>query len=159
MRYKRLTALVVVALVAAIALEAQNPLQRGGGGASPEHDAPGNAGAPGDAEAAGGAGRLTSRAPWLLALSVGLIPCPVSTVLLVYGIANGVLPLMVLMVIGVSLGGFLTMSAISVAVILGRAQLLLRLHGKAAHRLSAVLEFTASGFIIVVGAILLIAAV
>ncbi len=107
----------------------------------------------------GDEGALTSRSPWLLALSVGLIPCPVSTVLLVYGIANGVLPLMVLMVIGVSLGGFLTMSVISLAVIVGRAQLLERLHGGSAHRLSAVLEFTASGFIIFLGTVMFMAAV
>jgi len=91
------------------------------------------------------------RPPWALALSVGLVPCPVSTVLLVYGLANDALALMAIMVLGVSLGGFLTMSAISLAVIAGRAHLLERLRGKAAHRVSAALEYGASGAIIAVG--------
>lgn len=102
--------------------------------------------------------RPGSRPPWMLALSVGLVPCPVSTILLVYGVVNGVLPLMVLMVVGVSAGGFITMSAISSAVILGRSRLLERLRGRTARRVSVSLEFAASGVIIGLGAVMFLAA-
>lgn len=101
--------------------------------------------------------RSRSRPPWVLALSVGLVPCPVSTILLVYGIANGVLPFMGLMVVGVSIGGFVVMAGLSVAVIAGRSRLLDRLHGRAALRVGTALELVASGAIIVVGVLLLLA--
>jgi ABC-type nickel/cobalt efflux system permease component RcnA len=99
-----------------------------------------------------------ARPTWLLALSVGLVPCPVSTILIVYGIANSVLPLMILMVIGVSIGGFILMSVLSVAVISGRSKLFSALNDHAAHVAAAVLEYTASGMIIVFGIVLLIGA-
>ena len=94
------------------------------------------------------------RPPWLLGLSVGLVPCPVSTILLVYGVANNVLPFMITMVIGVTVGGFLTMSLLSLAVIYGRANLLVRLRAQAARTLGIVLEYSASAAIIVVGLLL-----
>ncbi len=97
-----------------------------------------------------------ARPAWMLAVSVGLVPCPVSTILIVYGIANGVLPLMILMVIGVSIGGFIVMSVMSGAVILGRTKLMGALDAGAAHTVSAILEYTASGAIIVVGILLLV---
>lgn len=96
---------------------------------------------------------------WPLALSVGLLPCPVSTILLVYGVANAALPLMILMVVGVSLGGFVTMSGLAVAVISGRTSLLGRLEGRSAARVSTALEFTASGAIILVAIVLLLSSV
>ncbi|MFW6289131.1 MAG: nickel/cobalt transporter [Spirochaetota bacterium] len=99
-----------------------------------------------------------SRPPWLLALSVGLVPCPVSTILLVFGVANDALALMVVMVIGVSIGGFLIMSVIAIAVITGRERLLGRLRGDRAERVAEALEFVASGAIIAVGVLLLVAA-
>ena len=91
------------------------------------------------------------RPPWLLALSVGLVPCPVSTILLVYGVANNVLPFMIFMVLGVTFGGFLTMSVLSSAVILGRTRVFARLHGNTGRLVGTVLEFAASGAIIIVG--------
>lgn len=97
--------------------------------------------------------------PWMLALSVGLVPCPVSTILLVYGVANDVVLLMLLMVVGVSIGGFLTMSVISIAVITGRARLLAAVRGRAAARVTTVLEYLASAAIIGVGAILLLSVI
>lgn len=100
----------------------------------------------------------SGRSPWLLAVSVGLVPCPVSTVLFVYGVANGALPLMAVMVAGVSLGGFITMALLASAVIAGRSGLLRLVEGSASVRLSTVLEYAASGLIIVVGALLFIAA-
>lgn len=108
--------------------------------------------------AAGEGESRPARPPWLLALSVGLVPCPVSTILLVYGIANDALFLMIVMVIGVSTGGFLVMSAIAIGVITGREKLLDRMHGERGERVAMVLEFLASGAIISVGVVLLIAA-
>lgn len=96
---------------------------------------------------------------WPLALSVGLLPCPVSTIILVYGVANGVLPLMIFMVVGVSLGGFLTMSGLAVAVISGRTRLLGTLRGTSAARVSTALEFTASGAIILMALALLLSTI
>ena len=96
----------------------------------------------------------TERPPWLLAVSVGLVPCPVSTILLVYGVANGVLPFMIGMVVGVSIGGFFAMSLLSLAVIYGRAGVIARLKASAARRISAILEFAASGSIIIIGLVL-----
>ena len=96
------------------------------------------------------------RPPWLLAVSVGLVPCPVSTILLVYGVANDVLLLMLLMVVGVSVGGFLTMSVIAIAVITGRSTLLRAVRGPTAARAATILEYSASGAIIALGAVLLL---
>ncbi|MFP4378560.1 MAG: nickel/cobalt transporter [Spirochaetales bacterium] len=99
-----------------------------------------------------------ARNPWVLAVTVGLIPCPVSTVLLVYGVVNDVLPFMVLMVVGVSTGGFLAMTAIALTIIAGRKRLMeLLSHGTGAT-VATVLEFVASGSIILVGVLLLLAA-
>ena len=97
--------------------------------------------------------------PMMLALSVGLIPCPVSTVLLVYGLVHGAFPFMLLMVAGVSIGGFVAMSAISLAVIAGRHHVMRRLSTGSAAAASTILEFVSSGAIIAVGALLLFAAV
>lgn len=109
-----------------------------------------------EADGSHGDVKRTNRPPWMLAVSVGLVPCPVSTILLVYGIANDVLPFMILMVIGVSLGGFVTMSAISLAVIAGRSRLLAVLHDGAARWVPSLLEYLASGLIIVLGIVLFV---
>ncbi len=99
-----------------------------------------------------------SRNPWVLAEAAALIPCPVSTVLLVYGLVNSVLPFMIVMVIGVSVGGFIAMTVITLTIISGRKRLMEFLsHGKGA-KVATVLEFVASGFIIVAGVLLLLAA-
>ncbi len=97
------------------------------------------------------------RPPWVLAISVGLVPCPVSTILLVYGVANNVLLFMIFMVLGVTLGGFLTMSVLSSAIILGRSGVLARVKGNAGRAVGTVLEFAASGAIILVGLVFFIA--
>ncbi len=96
------------------------------------------------------------RPPWLLGLSVGLVPCPVSTILLVYGVANNVLPFMAVMVIGVTAGGFVTMSLLSLVVIYGRASLLARMRKQAARTVGTVLEYSASAAIIIVGVLLFV---
>jgi hypothetical protein len=83
----------------------------------------------------------------------------VSTILFVYGIANGVLPLMVLMVAGVSIGGVVVMSTLSVAVITGRSRLLAALDDAKARLVAATLEYTASALIIAIGIVLLLGAI
>jgi ABC-type nickel/cobalt efflux system permease component RcnA len=128
-------------------------------GHDPSHD---HAHAPGDGhdhnhDSARVATRET-RNPWVLALTVGLIPCPVSTVLLVYGVVNGLLPFMVLMVIGVSVGGFIAMTAISLTIIAGRKRLMELLSRGKGAKVATVLEFVASGSIIAAGLLLLLAA-
>ena len=95
--------------------------------------------------------------PWMLGLSVGLVPCPVSTVLLVYGLANDVLGLMAVLVLGVSIGGFLTMLAISTAVVVGRSALISRMTDGAAGSAAVVLEYGSSVAIVAIGLLLLIA--
>jgi ABC-type nickel/cobalt efflux system permease component RcnA len=104
-------------------------------------------------------GREHQALPWGLALSVGLVPCPVSTVLLVYGIVHGVLPLMFLMVAGVTLGGFIAMSLITTAVITARSGALRRLESNAAERAGVILEVASSVSIAVVGTILFLSSV
>ena len=121
------------------------------------HERPARDGtAPGDGQAVGHS-QGTRSPTWLLALSVGLIPCPVSTILLVYGLANGVLLFMGLMVLGVSLGGFVVMSGIAAGVMTGRSRLLALMSDGRAARLSQWLEYAASGLIIAVGVILFLA--
>ena len=94
--------------------------------------------------------------PWMLAVTVGLVPCPVSTILLVYGVVNDVLGLMILMVVGVSVGGFLTMSGITLAVIAGRRGVMSKLSSGAIARATVALEFVSSGLIICFGLLLLL---
>ena len=106
-----------------------------------------------------GGRRRGRKPPWALAISVGLVPCPVSTVLFVYGVANGILPFMALMVVGVSLGGFVTLSLLTSAVIAGRGFVFGRIRTTTAARLGTILEFATSGLIIAFGVLLLLAAV
>lgn len=105
-----------------------------------------------------GASRPASAPPWALALSVGLVPCPVSTVLLVYGVVNDAFGLMLLMVLGVSIGGFLTMTGISLAVILGRRGLLAAGERKSVRMLLLAVDYGASVAIILIGGLFLFSA-
>lgn len=93
----------------------------------------------------------------MLGLSVGLVPCPVSTVLLVYGLANDVLGLMAVLVVGVSIGGFLTMLAISSAVVVGRSALISRMTDGTAGTAAVVLEYGSAVAIVAIGLLLLFA--
>lgn len=67
------------------------------------------------------------RSPWFLAIGVGLIPCPISTALLIFGWLNGLLGLSIFLILGVSLGGFLAMSLLSLSVIGSRQGVFLAL--------------------------------
>lgn len=99
------------------------------------------------------AGRRGMR-PWMLALAVGLVPCPVSTVILVYGLANGILGFAVLLVLGVSLGGMIVMSILSLSIISGKAGLVRVLEGNRGEIILTILEFFTSGMVIVFGLVL-----
>jgi ABC-type nickel/cobalt efflux system permease component RcnA len=99
------------------------------------------------------------KVPWVLAVSVGLVPCPVSTVLLVYGIVHHVLPLMILMVLGTTVGGFIAMSLITSAVIAGRGGVFRRLEKPLAERVGTILETASAVSIAVIGIGLFAAAV
>lgn len=92
--------------------------------------------------------------PWMLALAVGLVPCPVSTVILVFGLVNGILGFSILLVLGVSLGGMITMSILSIGIISGKAGLVGIMKGRRGEIILMVLEFFTSGMVIAVGLIL-----
>jgi ABC-type uncharacterized transport system substrate-binding protein/ABC-type nickel/cobalt efflux system permease component RcnA len=70
----------------------------------------------------------TGLKPWMMALTVGLIPCPVSSALLAYGIAEGAVTFSLLLVAGVSLGGMISMTVYSFAIIGGKTGLTHILH-------------------------------
>ena len=99
-----------------------------------------------------------SASPWPLALSVGLVPCPISTMILVFGLANGILLFSILLVLGVSLGGFITMGALSLAIIGGKKGLTRIFDRSSGKRALQLIEITFSLLIIVIGAAFLIAA-
>ena len=59
----------------------------------------------------------TPNSSWFLALGVGLIPCPVCSVMLMFGLLNQILGITVFLVVGVSIGGMIAMTLLSFAVI------------------------------------------
>lgn len=61
--------------------------------------------------------------PWMLAISVGLIPCPISSALLAYGMAEQTFGFSLFLVAGVSLGGMIALSLYSFLIIGGKAGL------------------------------------
>ena len=61
--------------------------------------------------------------PWMLAISVGLIPCPVSSALLAYGMAEETIWFSLILVAGVSIGGMIALSLYSFLIIGGKAGL------------------------------------
>ena len=54
------------------------------------------------------------------ALGIGLIPCPISTALLIFGLLNQMLGVAIFLVVGVSIGGIIAMTLLSFAVISGK---------------------------------------
>ena len=100
--------------------------------------------------------KKTKSTPWLLAISVGLVPCPVSSILLIYGVVNNSLGIMLVLVAAVSAGGFVTMCGISISIVAGRKALLTSLEGKTARLVTGLLEYTSSTVIILFGGLLLL---
>jgi nickel/cobalt exporter len=87
---------------------------------------------------------------WQLAASIGLIPCPVSTILLTYGIANNIFGFSIFLVIGVSLGGMITLSALALAIISGKKGLLALLKGDKATKVMEIFEWLSMGALTII---------
>ena len=96
--------------------------------------------------------------PWMLAVSVGLIPCPVSSAILSWGIVNNALPFAALLVLGVSIGGMIAMTAFSFALIGGKAGVTQLLERKGLLRALEIVEISALVFLCVVGLLLFLSA-
>lgn len=89
--------------------------------------------------------------PWMLALSVGLIPCPVSSALLAWGVVNDALAFSVLLVLGVSFGGMIAMTGFSFALIGGKAGLTRLLEKRGFSQALHVIEVGSMIFLILIG--------
>ncbi|PIE04071.1 MAG: hypothetical protein CSA76_06170 [Spirochaetales bacterium] len=96
--------------------------------------------------------------PWMLAVSIGIIPCPVSSAILAWGIVNKALGFTVLLVLGVSAGGTIAMAAFSLALISGKSGLTRLLERKGFTKALEVFEFLSMGLIIAAGILLFISA-
>jgi len=95
---------------------------------------------------------------WMLALSVGIIPCPVSSAILAWGLVNGALGFAVVLVAGVSLGGMAAMSVFSLALIYGKSRFVAVMEGRGFHRALGVFEIASMGFLSLVGVVLFLTA-
>ena len=89
--------------------------------------------------------------PWMLALSVGLIPCPVSSALLAWGVVNNVLVFSALLVLGVSCGGMIAMTGFSFALIGGKSGLTNLLEKRGLSRSLHMVEIGFMIFLILTG--------
>ena len=97
--------------------------------------------------------------PWMLAVTVGLVPCPVSSALLAYGIAEGTLGFSLILVAAVSIGGMIALSLFSFAVIGGKAALSLALRSGGLEKGLEWFEILSMGALAAFGVILLIGTV
>lgn len=95
-------------------------------------------------------------AAWL-SLAVGAVPCTGALLVLLYGLANDMLWPAVLMVVAISLGMALTLSALGIAAILGRRMMNQRVgeDRERQHRLTNGLRIAAALVITLIGAGLL----
>ncbi len=94
--------------------------------------------------------------PWMLAVSVGLIPCPVSSAILAWGIVNAALGFAAVLVAGVSIGGMIAMTAFSLALIGGKQGMTALMERRGFSRALTVFEFASLGFLFVVGVLMFI---
>ncbi|MDF1568858.1 MAG: hypothetical protein RQ801_11435 [Spirochaetaceae bacterium] len=94
--------------------------------------------------------------PWMLALSVGLIPCPVSSALPAYGMAEQTIWFSLILVAGVSIGGIIALSLYSFLVFGGKAGLESVLEHRGAHRFIEWFETGSMALLAIFGIILLI---
>jgi len=94
--------------------------------------------------------------PWVLALSVGLIPCPVSSAILAWGIVNKALGFSLILVLGVSVGGMIAMSLFSLAIIGGKAGLVKIMEKKGLKKAMKTVEISSIIFLILAGILLFI---
>ncbi len=94
--------------------------------------------------------------PWMLAISVGLIPCPVSSALLAYGIAENALWFSILLVAGVSLGGMIALSIFSMLIIGGKAGMVKLVRHSRMERFLQGFEVSSMALLAVFGVVLLV---
>lgn len=94
---------------------------------------------------------------FIVALSIGCIPCTGSLLILLYAMANGILLYGLLMILFVAFGMALTIISIGLLAILGKKKLLDRFtkESKNAQRYALMLEFFGALFIIAIGGLLL----
>jgi nickel/cobalt exporter len=90
----------------------------------------------------------------LLSLGVGLVPCTGSMLILLYAMANGILPAGLLLVVMIALGMAVTMGALGFASVLARRFVAERV-GAGQGRGALVLDMLGAGAITVLGALLL----
>lgn len=96
--------------------------------------------------------------PWVLALSVGLIPCPVSSAILAWGIVNHALGFAIVLVLGVSIGGMIAMSAFSLLIIAGKNGFAAVMEKQGFNRALSVFETISMGFLVAAGLLLFVSA-
>ena len=96
--------------------------------------------------------------PWMLALSVGLIPCPVSSAILAWGIVNHALGFSLLLVLGVSVGGMISMTLFTFAIIGGKSGLSMIMEKRGLSRTLNIIEIVSMVFLVLVGVVLFLTA-
>ncbi|MFW6233874.1 MAG: hypothetical protein ACOC4I_00655, partial [Spirochaetota bacterium] len=84
-------------------------------------------------------------------VSAGLVPCPVTTSLLLFSVSFGVLSLGVVAVVALSLGLGIALSGIAVLTIFFRERILLGLRRITGHSWQHVVELIGAGSILLVG--------
>jgi ABC-type nickel/cobalt efflux system permease component RcnA len=89
----------------------------------------------------------------LLSIAAGFVPCPLTTFIMVYALAHGVVIAGLLVTAAMAAGMVLTISAFAAAAVLFRNGLfrLLKRHERQWHRASHVFEIASAGAVIVAG--------
>ncbi|MCK5250726.1 MAG: hypothetical protein KAJ98_12220 [Spirochaetaceae bacterium] len=96
--------------------------------------------------------------PWMLALTVGLIPCPVSSAILAWGIVNHALGFSLLLVMGVSIGGMMSMTLFTFVIIGGKSGLSMIMEKRGLSRILNIIEIVSMAFLVLVGVLLFLTA-
>lgn len=90
-----------------------------------------------------------------LAISIGLVPCPVSTIVLIFGLSIGAFGFGVILTVFLALGSAAAMSLVAFAAMALRSSAL-AIAGAASHaRLTRVLELGGAVLIVAFGVVLL----
>lgn len=98
----------------------------------------------------------TTKKDTFIALSIGLIPCTGSLLILLYAMANDILLFGLLMVCFVAVGMSITMIGLGILTILGKKKIVDKLFkDKAGHKTSITIETAGALFIIFIGSMLL----
>ena len=98
----------------------------------------------------------TTKKDTFIALSIGLIPCTGSLLILLYAMANDILLFGLLMVCFVAVGMSITMIGLGVLTILGKKRIIDKFFkDKAGHKTSITIETAGALFIIFIGSMLL----